>query len=184
MLKEKFELENANKNVKFVYSGKVPEATKDLIDEKELSTNLSERELMVSIDYSNTPATKVQYNTENDVFYLKIGPVPQNFDVNRIKSKVTGFDFDLIITIGAQELADLGPIYNNLRYEINQGKKINVDITNKNTRFGIVNVIDDKSDSLSELVLKNATEWELSVTKKAAKALLTGITYKDNGKKS
>lgn len=163
------------KNVKFLFDGKIPESCEGLLAKEEITTNIQDRELLISVDYAETSASKVQYTTENDILYLKLGPIPKHFDTNRIKSKITGFDFDLVFIVGAQELADLGPIYNNLRPEINKSKKINIDNTKKNTRFGTINVIDDTADTLSSLVFKNSIGWELIPDKAAAKALLTGI---------
>lgn len=177
MLKEKF-ANNSNedkKNVKFLFAGKMPEACGKLLPPEEITNNIQDRELLISVDYSATNASKVQYTTENDILYLKLGPVPKHFDVNRIKSKITGFDFDLIFVIGAQELSKLGQIYNNLRAEINKAKKVNIDNNKLNARFGVINVIDDSADTLSALVFKNAAEWKLTPNKEAAKALLTGI---------
>ncbi len=174
-----FMLKDKNPNVKFVYTGKIPDEALGSIDEADIASNLAQRDLLISIDYGNTPATKVQYSTENETFYLRIGPVPRDFDKNKVHTKITGFDFDLVITVGARELADLGPIYNNLMRELLAAKKINIDNTNQNTRFGIINVIDTAADSLSALVFQKAAEWELTPTKRASVALLKGMTYKN-----
>ncbi len=177
MLKNKYAAapNGEKKNVKFLFEGKIPESCEKLLTKEDTTTNIQDRELLISVDYSETSASKVQYTTENDILYLKLGPIPKHFDTNRIKSKITGFDFDLVFIVGAQELADLGPIYSNLRSEINRSKKVNIDITKKNTRFGVINIIDDTTDSLSTLVFKNSALWELTPDKVAAKALLAGI---------
>jgi nanoRNase/pAp phosphatase (c-di-AMP/oligoRNAs hydrolase) len=170
----------SQKNIKFVYFGDTPNACENLIENKEISSNLSERDLIISVDYSDTPASKISYSTEDDVFYLKMGPISKDFDTKKIKARITGFNFDLIITVGARELADLGQIYENLNEEINRAKIVNVDTSADNKRFGIVNVVDVEADSLSTLVFKSAGEWGLTPNKDSAKALLTGITYRNN----
>ncbi len=182
MLKERFAsaTNKDKKNVKFLFAGNVPETCEGLLAQEEMTTNIQDRELMISVDYSGTNAAKVQYTTENDILYLKLGPIPKHFDINRIKSKITGFDFDLVFVVGAQELADLGAIYNNLRSEINKAKKVNIDIAKRNSKFGIINIIDDTADSLSTLIFKNAAAWEISPNKNAAKALLTGISQQNH----
>lgn len=178
MIKQKFEDDDASndKNIRFVYSGKVPDDCVGVMDEADISADLDSRYLLVSIDYSNTPAAKAQYSHSDDTLYLKLGPVPRDFETNRVRSRVTGFDFDLIIVVGAQELEDLGPIYNNLRSEIDNAKIINMDNTNNNRRFGVVNVIDTYAENLSMLIMKEAVNLEMSLNAKAAKALLSGIT--------
>lgn len=178
MLKEKFE-DDQTKTVKFVYSGNLPEACKDIINSDEITHNLLDRELVISIDYSKTPANKVQYSTENEVLHLRVSPVPRDFETSRIKARITGFDFDLAFIIGAPDLADLGPIYNSLRHEINSTQKIVLDNTNISRRYGLVNIIDAKADTLSTLVFKYAPAWELTPNTKAAQALLKGISLRD-----
>lgn len=170
----------SQKNIKFVYFGDIPSVCNNLINNKEISSNLSERDLIISIDYSETPASKISYSTEEDVFYLKMGPISKDFDTKKIKARITGFNFDLIITVGARELGDLGQIYENLRDEIHKAKIINVDTSADNKRFGVVNIVDTESDSLSTLVFKSANDWGLTPNKDSAKALLTGITYRNN----
>lgn len=180
MLKQRYEQDD-KKKFKFLYTGNIPNEGQGLIGDEDITSSMEERELMLAIDYSGTNATKIQYDNdkENETFYFKLGPVSKNFDTNRIKARITGFDFDLIFVVGAQELADLGPIYNNLRGEINRAKKIVLDNTNKNSRFGVVNLIDATADSQSAVVFKNAAKWGLVPTDKAAKALLKGMTYRE-----
>ncbi len=183
MLKQKYEDSETNmqKNIRFIYSGKIPEDCAGVIEDELITTELNERYLMVAIDYSNTPAAKAQYSHNNETLYLKLGPVPKDFATDRVKAKVTGYDFDLIITVGAQELLDMGPIYNNLKDEIHRAKIINFDNTNKNQRFGVVNIIDTYAENLSMLVFKESLNLDLTPNPKAAKALLTGISSQVNG---
>jgi len=173
MLKEK------EKNVSLVYTGRVPEGFEDLIKEEEITSDIFERNLVVSIDYSQTPAAKVHYSTENDVLSLKIGPVDKNFRLDRVRSEIKGFEFDLVFTIGASELEDFGQVYHELESEFQRAKIVNIDNTDYNSRFGSVSILDTLSDSLSLLVLQESVLWGLKVGKKAGKALLAGITHRE-----
>jgi nanoRNase/pAp phosphatase (c-di-AMP/oligoRNAs hydrolase) len=173
MLKEK------EKNVFLIYTGKIPEGFEDLIKEEEITSDIFERNLAVSIDYSQTPAAKVHYSTENDVLSLKIGPVDKNFRLDRVRSEIKGFEFDLVFTIGASELEDFGQVYHELESEFQRAKIVNIDNTNYNSRFGSVSILDTLSDSLSLLVLQESVLWGLKVGKKAGKALLAGITHRE-----
>jgi nanoRNase/pAp phosphatase (c-di-AMP/oligoRNAs hydrolase) len=134
---------------------------------------------MVTIDYSQTPAAKVHYSTEGDVLTLKVSPVNKEFDLSRVRAQLAGYDFDVVITVGVLEAHDLGQTYDELQNEIRNSKVINIDNTDSNLKYGYVNVIDPTSDSLSMVVYKNAFLWGLTPNTKAAKALLTGMTYKD-----
>jgi len=171
-------LKKEGKVVSFVHQGEAPEAFKDLISKEEIISEPSQRELVVSIDYSNTPASKVTYHTQGDVLYLKLVPINKDFDLNNIQALVRGYDFDLIITVGAQVLQDFGPTYNQLAEEFSKATVINLDNTDRNQRFGRINVVDSLMDSLSLLVLNNASKWGLGFDSKSAKALLKGVTYR------
>ncbi len=172
-------LASKDKVVSFVHEGKVPEGCEDLIKSDDIASNVSERELVVSIDYSNTPAARVHYSTEEDVFVLKLSPVPMDFDLERVKAKITGFDFDLVFVVGAQKLEDLGSTMRNLEKEFDKAKIVNVDNTERNERFGVANVVDVNAESLSNLVLARGVEWGLTPDKRAGRALLAGISRAD-----
>lgn len=169
-----------DKNVNFLYKGKIPDKGQSLIAQNHITNSVDNRSLLVSIDYSGTEASKVKYSTEDDVLYLKISPISTDFDkISRIKSRITGFDFDTIFVIGAQGISDLGSIYHNLDAVSKISKIVNIDITNKNERFGFVNVVDNNVNSLSLLVMEKYQEWGLSLNERAAKALLKGIISKE-----
>jgi nanoRNase/pAp phosphatase (c-di-AMP/oligoRNAs hydrolase) len=169
-------LKKLEKNVALVYQGKRPEGCESLIRDDEILNDCKQRELVVAIDYSGTPASKVHYYTENDTLYLSVSPVNREFDLSKIKSKIKGYDYDLIITIGAQGVDDFGQFYRELEEEFNTTPIINIDNTERNQRFGKVNVIDSLEHSLSLVVLNNSMEFGTKPNAQAAKALLTGIS--------
>lgn len=174
-----FLLKNKEKNVSLVYQGDIPKGCEDLIEVEELTKDLSKNELLLSIDYSDTPAAKVKYSTENNILYLRIAPVDKNFDINRVKTELTGKNYDVIITIGAQKLDDFGQTFRDLESQFYSSKLINLDNTDKNVRFGNYNVVDPFEESLSLLVLNVTRLWGYKLDSKSAKALLSGMTYRE-----
>ena len=175
MLKEQEE-----KDVTFIFPGKVPEKGTGLIKNDDITTDVKKRSLLVSIDYSESGASKVHYSTEDDILYLKVSPIPNNFNKDQnVKSRITGFDFDLIIVIGAQSVHDLGSSYKNLDTVSKISKVVNIDITDRNENFGYANIVNPSVNSLSLLVLQNSPAWEIVPNEKAAKALLEGIVSKE-----
>ena len=169
-------IKELDKNVSFIYPGKVPEKVSNLINPEEITKDVGERSLLVSIDYSDTDASKVNYSTDDDVLYLTINPIPEDFDKNeKVKTSITGFDFDIIFVVGAQRVSDLGSTFKNLDLASKTSKIINIDNTEKNERFGFVNVIDNSVNSVSQLIMGKVSDWELNINEKAAKALLEGI---------
>ena len=171
-------LTESGKDVYFVYPGKIPDEATNLISKDRIVSNVSERELMVTIDYAGTPAASAHYATEGDKLIIKVGPVSKEFPKDeKIKSELVGFDFDVIIVLGAQELADLGGTFSNLRESFNGAKVINIDNTERNAEYGDVNLIDVTAGSLSQQVFKLASALNLVPGEKTANALLTGMTY-------
>jgi len=169
-------IKELDKNVSFIYPGKVPEKVGNLINPEEITKDVGKRSLLVSIDYSDTDASKVNYSTDDDVLYLTINPIPEDFDKNeKVKSSITGFDFDIIFVVGAQRVSDLGSTFKNLDSASRTSKIINIDNTEKNEKFGFVNVIDNSVNSVSQLIMSKVLDWELNINEKAAKALLEGI---------
>ncbi len=173
-------LKAQDKNVSFLYTGKLPEKSQNIISSEDITSDVEKRSLMVSIDYSGTEASKVSYSTEDDVLYLRISPISPDFNKEaKIKSKIAGFDFDVIFVVGAQRVYDLGKMYDNLDTISKVSKIINIDNTERNERFGFVNVIDNSVNSMSHLIMKKVEDWDLTISEKAAKALLRGIVSKE-----
>ena len=167
------------KSVSFVYPGSIPEVCKDLMEEEDIEIDTKDRKLMVSIDYSDTPAAKVQYSTEDNILRLVVSPVPKDFDSSRVRAGIVGFDFDVVFVLGAQRLEDLGKTLENIREELGKSTVINIDNTGMNTGFGNVNLVDVTANNLSVLVFKLISRLGLVPDVKSAKALLVGMTYRE-----
>ena len=168
-------LKEEGKNVSIIYQGAIPEDFGS-VDDVEISNSSSSRELLVSVDYSGTSASKVNYSTENDILHFSISPIDRDFDLSRVKSEIKGFDYDLIITLGAPSRNDLGKLLEDVGGGFGGVDILNIDNSERNQRFGNINVVDPSFDSISLLVLNHALKWNLAVSSKAAEALLKGIS--------
>jgi hypothetical protein len=168
-------LKSQGKNVTIVYPGSSPEDFGD-VENVNIVTNSGNRELLVSVDYSGTEASKVNYSTRDDVLHFSISPVGSDFDLSRIRAEIRGFNFDLIITIGAQSSRDLGRSYRDVGGDISDADILNIDNTEGNERFGNINAVDFSAESLSLLVLNLMVFCEMKIGSEAAEALLKGIS--------
>jgi len=173
-------LKALEKNSKLLYPGVVPESCKGLIQEQDIITTFSQRQLTVSIDYAGEHNAKAWYEPEGETLKVKLAPVSKDFDpALKVRAKLdAGFDFDTAIILGANELTDLGYVYTEIQRDLAKATIINIANSSKNNRFGSVNVIDPMCDSVSQLIIKKAPLWELNITTQAAQALLLGITQK------
>lgn len=170
-------LKEWDKNVTVIYPGMVPEEFRD-VEGIDIIQNPGQRELLVSVDYSNTEASKVNYSTDNDVLHFSISPVSRDFDLSRVKSEIRGLNFDLIITLGAQLPADLGKAFEDVGGEYEKADILNIDNTDRNQRFGNINIVDSNVDSLSLMVLNLAAILGLRISRKSAELLLKGISLR------
>jgi len=168
-------LQSEGKEVTILYPGMIPENFGN-VDDINIADNSSARELVVSVDYSDTSAAKVNYSTENDVLRFSLSPIERDFDLSRIKSEIKGYNFDLIITVGAPSRDNLGRLLEDVGGSFGGVDILNIDNSERNQRFGNINVIDSSFDSLSLLVLNHAIKWNLVISGKAAEALLKGIS--------
>lgn len=170
-----FMLKDQGKEVALIYPGSTPEEFGQ-VEGVDIVTNSGRRELLVSVDYSGTDASKVNYSTQNDVLHFSIGPVDRNFDISRVKTEIRGYNFDLIVTIGAQASGDLGAAFRDAGGEFGKADVLNIDNTEKNRRFGSINAVDTGVESLSLLTLNLSVSCGMKVVGKAAEALLKGIS--------
>ena len=168
-------LKKQGKNVTLVYPGLAPEEFGS-VEGLEIIPNTGKRDLLVSVDYSGTEASKVNYSTTDDVLHFSIGPVDKDFDLSRVKAEVRGLNFDLIITIGVQYPEDLGRSFADITGEFRKVEVINIDNTEKNQRFGDINIVNPSVESLSLLTLNTLASCELNIDSEAAEALLKGVS--------
>lgn len=169
-------LSERGKEVTILYPNSVPEDFAGLTEGVKVNNSIGDRSLVVSIDYSGTEATKVNYTTENDVLFFYLNPVERDFDLSKVKAKVTGPDFDLFITLGVQDMADLGDFRSQLEAEMAKSKVFNIDNSSANSRFGSLYFVDSSMPKLSLLLLNKAPKWDLVIGTETAKALMTGFS--------
>jgi len=167
------------KEISLVYVATIPEGAKGLVEPEDLTGDIFSRKLSISIDYSDTPASKLSYSNEESVLKLVLSPVSKDFDRSKIRTKVEGYNFDLIMVLGVQTPEDLGVVYKELREDFSNATIINLDNTGLNLNHGSINIIDKSASNLSELVFKLLSKVGLVPNGKAAKALLVGMTYRE-----
>ena len=168
-----YALKEEGKNVCIIYPGSIPEGFN--IKGINMKSSSSQK-TCCSVDYSDTNASKVSYSTENDILRFSISPVDKNFDLSRVKSEIKGFDFDLVITVGAQSKEDLGRSLEDITGDLGGPDILNIDNSERNQRFGNINVVRPEFESVSLLVTNMIVKWGLNISSKTAEVLLKGIS--------
>ncbi|HOA18374.1 MAG TPA: hypothetical protein PKK54_00570 [bacterium] len=170
------------KNVFLVYPKEISQDYKDYVNPNFIIEDPSLRDLIVEINYSDSPASKVNYSIDNETLKIVLTPVKRNFNTNNVKTKIMDRNFDLIITIGAARKEDLGLSYFDMEDEYKKAVILNIDNNNDNTHYGLLNIVNPKIESLSLLMINLILRNGLTLNANTGKALLTGLIDLDKDK--
>ncbi len=170
------------KNVFLVYPKEISQDYKDYVNPNFIIEDPSLRDLIVEINYSESPASKVNYSIDNETLKIVLTPVKRNFNTNNVKTKIMDRNFDLIITIGAARKEDLGLSYFDMEDEYKKAVILNIDNNNDNTHYGLLNIVNPKIESLSLLMINLILRNGLTLNSNTGKALLTGLIDLDKDK--
>jgi len=170
------------KNVFLVYPKEISQDYKDYVNPNFIIEDPSLRDLIVEINYSESPASKVNYSIDNETLKIVLTPVKRNFNTNNVKTKIMNRNFDLIITIGAARKEDLGLSYFDMEDEYKKAVILNIDNNNDNTHYGLLNIVNPKIESLSLLMINLILRNGLTLNSNTGKALLTGLIDLDKDK--
>jgi len=138
----------------------------------------SGRNLVISFPYQEGSIEKVSYNIENDTFNLVIEPregYPQITPENMQYSN-SGGTTDLVITINASRLSDLGRIYQDNQNLFRDKPLVNIDSGSINSRYGKVNLIDPSVSCTSELIVSLLSQLGFTIDVDTATNLIAGIS--------
>lgn len=169
-------LKSHGKDVTFIYPDAISEDFKTVISEDEITKLAQVRDLLINIDYAGTEIEKINYAVEGSKCKIILHPVSADFNTEKITYEKTGFDYDLVITVGAKSFTDYVSMYKEYEDDFSNTATINIDNSKKNQNFATVNVIDEEHETLSQLVLNKLVAWKYKVDSEVAKALLYGIS--------
>lgn len=99
----------------------------------------------------------------------------QTFQPSKITPHYQNGSFDVIITIGATSLNNLGSIYAANTQVFSSGHLVNIDNQQVNTNFGATNVVEPNASSLSEMISLVMFNLGLPLIEDISTNLLTGI---------
>ncbi|MFA6514189.1 MAG: hypothetical protein WCT50_02790 [Patescibacteria group bacterium] len=147
---------------------------------REIKNNLDHlRRFIVSLDISKTKVSQIKYIVENDQLNFIVSPQDGWFEPQDVSSKAGEFKYDLIISVGVDDLESLGNIYDQNVEFFYKTPIINISCRAANEEFGQINLIDLNSVSTSEIIYNLLqTNTEKSITEDIATGLLGGIIIK------
>src|SRR3989339_1932384 len=145
----------------------------------EITPNFKQaRRLVVSLDIADQGLDKFYYEVDDNKKKLDIYIVPKTgfFNPDDVRVGQGGFEYDLIITLGATDLNSLGSVYEGNAAFFHETPIINIDHRAANELFGEINLVEPTKSSTSEIVFDfmEACARE-NITQTVATSLLAGI---------
>ncbi len=130
---------------------------------------------IISFPYKEGAVEKVSYNIENDRFNVVIQPRGEafNFNSSEVDFHMGRGDFDMLIAIGADDLAGLGQVYQKIQKSLKDQPIVNFDKSSSNTRFGRINLLNTASVSRAVALVLKFLNMQLDAD--IASNLLTGL---------
>lgn len=137
------------------------------------------QKFIVSLNISQAKVNQIKYTVDNDQLNFIISPRNGWFKPEDVSLRAGEFKYDLIITLGTNDLESLGKIYDDNVNFFYKTTIINISCQSANESFGQVNLIDLNAVTDSEILLslfKN-NQPEL-IDEDIATCLLAGIIQK------
>jgi nanoRNase/pAp phosphatase (c-di-AMP/oligoRNAs hydrolase) len=138
------------------------------------------RRLVLSINTSNTKVNKIDYTQSKDNLNIFINSVPTEINTENVKTFYDNY-YDLIIIFKSPDLKSLGEVFSDHPDFFHQTPIINIDNQASNERYGQINFVDLKVNSLSEQVFNFFIRNNLSITPEIATCLLAGLISSTKG---
>ena len=132
--------------------------------------------LDININIAQTPLSELSYDVKDDVLNIHIAIKKGTISPKQVKTNLSAYRYDTIITIGAPDLNALGATSQKAADMFYELPVINIDHTPGNEHYGQINVVELSASSNSELVFRMLDKLgEHTLTQKTAHILLTGI---------
>lgn len=174
-------MKKMGKDVEIVCSsGLAPESLAFLKTAKAVKGDVPNlRALTLHLNVSKASVDELSYNVIGDELRVHITPKNGFWNRDDVKVSTTAFRYDLIITVGAQDLKSLGKIGQQYAEFFYETPIMNIDHTTGNEHFGQYNVVDVGATSVGEVMfaLTEKIDPEL-VDADTATSFLTGMIAK------
>jgi len=169
-------LTDIKKNIASVSPDPIPKTYDFLKNIEQIPQKLvGSKEFILEIDQGKGEADHIGYKLEEGKLKITITPRRGNFSPDDVKYRFGEYQYDLILTLGASELAQLGRIYQADPELFYKTKLANIDHNPKNRLYGQINWVESRASSLSEMMVSLMESLEINLTGDIATSLLTGL---------
>ena len=134
------------------------------------------QKFIITIDTKKTGVHELSYDNKDDKLRIFITPKQNHLTRDNIRTTQSDFKYDIIFTIGTQDLEQLGSIYHDNTEFFYKSPIINIDQNPNNSHFGHINIIDITATSNAEILFNLLQSWqEENISEEVSTALLTGM---------
>ena len=161
-------LSKQQKDVILGSSGQVPDNMKFLPGSREVRSSIAAGKL-----------DEISYETKDEKVEIFLKPKDGEFTAEDISFSRDKFPLDLVITLEAKSLEDLGKLYEQNTDLFFETPKINIDNQSGNEYFGAINLVDVTATSAAEILTGLFGQYEQQlIDEDVATCLLAGIIAK------
>src|SRR3989338_6868387 len=141
----------------------------------------AQQSFVISVNTSQAPLDELSYEGKPDRVDIFLKPKTGKFSATDVSFKNARFPYELIITLHAPSLDNLGEIYEKNTDLFFETPIINIDHHPNNEYYGEINHVDLAATSTSEIVASLIEEFESGLMDESiATSLLTGIIVETN----
>lgn len=143
------------------------------------------RKLTLHVDAKQAKVDELSYDVEDQEIKIHLVPKTGSWSEEDIRISTDDYKYDLILTIGGQELESFGELYKNYADFFFQTPIINIDHTSANEHFGQMNIVNMNAVSATEVLHDLFVQIDKTLLdEEVATFLLTGMIYKTHSFRS
>lgn len=142
-----------------------------------IKAEMTKKNFVISLDYTEGSIEKVSYNIEGDKFNLVVEPRPgfESFSKDNVHYSYQGAAADLIFAVDTIHLGGLKKLYEEEKDLYASKPVINIDRHANNSAYGQINIIDTSASSCAELVARVLSGLGVKLTVDIASNLLNAV---------
>lgn len=172
-------LQKIEKEVENAFSYSIPQHIQFLPGIEKLNTIPSSRDFILNIDTKVKKVKEIRYENGKDAMRVFLTPEKEPLQKEDISFETSGFNPDLIISVGSPDLESVGEVFEENPQLFFERPIINIDCSPSNENFGEVNLVEIASSSNSEIIYDFLEHFNQDLIKEElATALLAGIILK------
>ncbi len=156
---------------------KIPQQLKFIKKTKLIKSGLNYlQKFIITVDTKKTGLHELSYDHKDDKLRIFITPKENYLSKENIRTAQSEFKYDIIFTLGTQDLEQLGSIFHNNTEFFYKRPVVNIDHNPSNSHFGHINAIDITAASNAEILYDLLENWQAeNISEEVATALLTGM---------